>query len=111
MTVSRKDDLTYSILMITAVLLYASMGADPLYTGLGYLIAVLAVALVPGLILRAPALFLSGMIVTAIATLLIYMKIMSNLDHAEGTLTLGHMFSLPGMLVGAGVSAWLLRYA
>lgn len=110
MTVSRRDDLTYSILMITAVLLYASMGADPLYTGQGYLIAVFAVTLVPGLILRAPALFLSGTTVTAIASLLVYMKIMSSLDRIEGMLALGHMLSVPGMLVGAGGSAWLLRY-
>ncbi|ELF6205346.1 hypothetical protein [Pseudomonas putida] len=109
MTVSRRDDLTYAILMITAVFLYSSMCADPLYTGLGYLLAVPAVTLIPGLILRAPALFLTGTTVTAIATLLIYMKIMSSLDHTEGMLGLGHMFSVPGMLIGAGVSAWLLR--
>ncbi|MFK0091860.1 hypothetical protein [Pseudomonas sp. NPDC090592] len=106
---TRRDDLTYSILMITAVLLYASMGADPLHIGLGYLLAVPAVTLVPGLILRSPALFLTGTTVTAIATLLIYMKIMSSQDHAEGMLALGHMFSVPGMLIGASVSAWLFR--
>lgn len=110
MTVSRRDDLTYAILMITAVLFYSSMGADPLYTGLGYLVAVPTVTLIPGLILRAPTLFLTGTTVTAIATLLIFMKIMSSLDHTEGMLALGHMFSVPGMLTGAGVSAWLLRY-
>ncbi|OUM34495.1 hypothetical protein B8W72_10860 [Pseudomonas putida] len=110
MTLSRRDDLTCAILMITAVLLYFSMGADPLYTGLGYLIAVPAVTLVPGLILQAPALFLTGTTGTAIVTLLAYMKIMSSLDQTEGMLALGHMFSVAGMLVGAGVSAWLLRY-
>lgn len=109
MTVSRRDDLTYATLMITAVFLYSSMCADLLYTGLGYLLAVPAVTLIPGLILRAPALFLTGTTVTAIATLLVYMKIMSSLDHPEGMLGLGHMFSVPGMLIGAGVSAWLLR--
>jgi len=109
MTVSRRDDLTYATLMVTAVFLYSSMCADPLYTGLGYLLAVPAVTLIPGLILRAPALFLTGTTVTAIATLLVYMKIMSSLDHPEGMLGLGHMFSVPGMLIGAGVSAWLLR--
>lgn len=103
-----KPNLTYAILMITAVLFYSSMGADPLYTGLGYLVAVPTVTLIPGLILRAPPLFLTG--TTAIATLLIFMKIMSSLDHTEGMLALGHMFSVPGMLTGAGVSAWLLRY-
>ncbi|HGW4869710.1 TPA: hypothetical protein ACNIGS_001533 [Pseudomonas aeruginosa] len=65
--------------------------------------------LIPGLILRAPALFFTGTTFTAIATLLIYMKIMSSLDHTAGMLAPGHMFSVPGMLIGAGVSAWLLR--
>ncbi len=38
MTVRRRDDLTYSILLITPVLLYTSMGGDPLYTGIWYLV-------------------------------------------------------------------------
>jgi hypothetical protein len=45
MTVSRRDDLACSILLITSVPLYASMGADPLYKGIGYLIAVPVMAL------------------------------------------------------------------
>jgi hypothetical protein len=110
MTVGRRDDFTYSILLMIPALLYASMGANPLNTGIGYLVAVPVVVLVPGLILRAPALFLTGTTATAVATLLIYMKIMSSLDHTEGMFALGHVFSMPGMLVGAGVSAWLLRY-
>jgi hypothetical protein len=110
MTVRRRDDLTYSILLITPVLLYTSMGADPLYTGIWYLVGVPVAALVPGLILRAPALFLSGTTAAAVATLLIYMKIMSSLERTEGLIALGHVFSVPGMLVGAGVSAWLLRF-
>ncbi|MVV51725.1 hypothetical protein EJA72_26285 [Pseudomonas sp. PB120] len=111
MTVGRRDDFTYSILlMISVLLLYASMGVNPLHTGIWYLVAVPVVAFVPGLILRVPALFLTGTTATAVASLLIYMKIMSSLDHTEGMFALGHVFSMPGMLVGAGVSAWLLRY-
>ncbi|MGH8383425.1 hypothetical protein [Pseudomonas sp.] len=41
---------------------------------------------------------------------MIYMKIMASLDHTAALFALGHVFSVPGMLVGAGVSAWLLRY-
>ena len=110
MTVRRRDDFTYSILLITPVLLYTSMGADLLYTGIWYLVGMPVAALVPGLILRAPALFLTGTTAATVVTLLIYMKIMSNLEHTEGLIALGHVFSVPGMLVGAGVSAWLLRY-
>ncbi|MHC8412558.1 hypothetical protein ACYZTR_21210 [Pseudomonas sp. Hz4] len=110
MTVGRKEDLAYSILLITPVLLYASMGADPLYAGSWYLLSVPVATLLPGLILRAPALFLTGTTAAAIASLLIYMKIMFSLARPEGLLVLGHLFSMPGMLVGTGVSAWLLRY-
>lgn len=110
MTVGRKDDLAYSILLITPALLYASMGADPLCAGSWYLLSVPMATLLPGLILRAPALFLTGTTAAAIASLLIYMKIMVSLARPEGLLVLGHLFSMPGMLVGTGVSAWLLRY-
>jgi hypothetical protein len=110
MTVGRRDDLTYSILLITPALLYSSMGANALYTGIGYFVAVFVASLVPGLILRAPSLFLTGTTAAVVATLLIYMKIMSRFGHTEGMFVLGHVFSVPGMLVGAGVSAWLLRY-
>lgn len=39
MTIGRKEDITYTLLLITPVLLYASMGADPLYTSASYLLA------------------------------------------------------------------------
>jgi hypothetical protein len=110
MTVGSRDDFIYSILLMTPVLLYACVGASPLHIGIGYLVEVPVAALVPGLILKAPALFLTGTTATAVATLLIYMKIMSSLDHTEGMFALGHVFSVPGILVGAGVSAWLLKY-
>jgi hypothetical protein len=109
MTVGRREDLAYSILLITPVLLYASIGANPLYTGSGYLVAVPAAAIVLGLIIRTPALFLTGTTAAAVATLLIYMNIMASLDHPEGLFGLGHVFSMPGMLLGAAASGWLLR--
>ncbi|KPG96213.1 hypothetical protein [Pseudomonas sp. RIT-PI-r] len=110
MTVGRRDDLAYSILLITPVLLYASIGANPLYTGSGYLVAVPAAVFVLGSIFRTPALFLTGTTAAAVATLSIYMNIIASLDHPEGLFGLGHVFSMPGMLVGASASAWLLRY-
>ena len=109
MIVGRDDDLAYSILLITLVLLYASMGADPLYAGSWYLFSVPLATLLLGLILRVPALFLTGTTAAAIVSLLIYMKIMLGLARPEGLLVLGHLFSMPGMLLGTGVSARLLR--
>ncbi|MDU9391959.1 hypothetical protein [Pseudomonas sp. zfem002] len=110
MTVGRNNDLAYSILLISPVLLYANMGADPLYTGIWYLLGMPVAMLLPGLILRAPALFLTGTTAAAIASLLIYAKIMFSLARPDGLLVLGHLFSTPDMLVGTGMSAWLLRY-
>lgn len=110
MIIGRNDDLAYSILLITLVLLYARMGADPLYAGSWYLFSVPLTTLLLGLILRVPALFLTGTTVAAIVSLLIYMKIRLDLVRPEGLLVLGHLFSMPGMLLGTGVSAWLLRY-
>ncbi|MFJ2692791.1 hypothetical protein [Pseudomonas sp. NPDC087336] len=110
MIVGRKIDHAYSILLITPVLLYASMGADPLHAGSWYLFSVPLATLLLGVILRVPALFLTGTTVAAIVSLLIYMKIMLSLSRPEGLLVLGQLFSMPGMLLGTGVSAWLLRY-
>lgn len=110
MTIGRKEDITYTLLLITPVLLYASMGADPLYTSAWYLLGVPVVALLPGLLLRAPPLFLTGTTAAALASLLIYVAIQSSLSRPDGLLALGHLFSLPGLLAGAGVSAWLLRH-
>jgi hypothetical protein len=110
MTVGFKDDLACSILLFAPVFLYASVGADPFYSGAWYLLGVPVAALLPGLILLAPALFLTGTTAAAIASLLIYMKVMFSLARPEGLLVLGHLFSMPGLLPGTGVSAWLLKY-
>jgi hypothetical protein len=92
MTVDRRDDLAFSILLITPVLLYASICANPLYTGSGYLVAVPAAVCVLGLMFRKPALLLTGTTAGAVATLLIYMNIIASLDHPEGLFGLGHVF-------------------
>lgn len=89
MTVGRRDDLAYSILLITPVLLYASIGANPLYTGSWYLVAVPAAAIALGSIIRTPALFLTGTTAAAVVTLLIYMNIMASLDTLKGYLGSG----------------------
>jgi hypothetical protein len=66
--------------------------------------------LLPGLILRARALFQTGTTAAVIITLLVYMAIVSSLGRDGGLVGLGHLFSVPGMFVGASVSAWLLRF-
>lgn len=110
MPVSFRSDLVFAILLICPLLLYASTAGSPLYLGSWYLIGVPLVTLIPGLILRAPAMFLSGTTVAAITTLLIYISLMSNTGRTEGLVGLGHVFSVPGMLVGTCLSALILKY-
>lgn len=69
MPVSFRSDLVFAILLICPLLLYASTAGSPLYLGSWYLIGVPLVTLIPGLILRAPAMFMSGTTVAAITTL------------------------------------------
>lgn len=109
MTVGRRDDLAYSILMIVGLVLYASTGADTLYASVWYLLGTPLLIIVWSLILGLPALFLTGATAAAVGTLLIYICTMSTMEHRDGLLVLGHVFSVPGMLVGIGIVAWVLR--
>lgn len=95
MTIGRRDDLAYSILLITPLIAYASAGADPLYTGAWYLLGVPVAALLPGLILRVPALFLTGTTAAALVSLLAYMNIMFSLPRPDGLLALVTCFPCP----------------
>lgn len=105
-----RDDLVCSMVLITLVLVYASSGGNTLYLGFWYLIGVPVVMLLPGLILRSRALFLTGTTAAAVVTLLVYMAIVSSSGRDGGLVGLGHLFSVPGMVVGTSVSAWLLRF-
>ncbi|MHA6195424.1 hypothetical protein ACX3YG_13745 [Pseudomonas wadenswilerensis] len=109
MSPSRRNDLICSLLLIAALFLFICMRGDTLYIGSWYYLAVPLATLLPGLMWRAPALFLSGSAVAALASLLLYMAIMASLKQPEGLLGLGHFFSAPGLLAGAAFAAWLLR--
>lgn len=105
-----KDDLLYSVVLVALVLIYASTAGNALYLGYWYLVGVSAIALLPGLILRARAMFLTGTTAAVSLTLLIYMSVISSLGRDGGLMGLGHLFSVPGMFLGTSVSAWLLRF-
>ncbi|KAE9647788.1 hypothetical protein EJA70_03660 [Pseudomonas sp. PB103] len=104
-----RDDLAYSMVLVTLVLVYAAIAGNTLYFGYWYLVGAPALIVLPGLILRARSLFLTGTTAAAIMTLLIYMAAITHLGRDGGLVGLGHLFSLPGMFVGASVAAWLLR--
>lgn len=105
-----KDDLLYSVALVALVLVYASTAGNALYLGYWYLVGVSAIALLPGLILRARAMFLTGTTAAMSLTLLTYMSVISSLGRDGGLMGLGHLFSVPGMFLGTSVSAWLLRF-
>lgn len=110
MKIGFRDDLVSSMVLIALVLVYASSGGNTLYLGFWYLIGVPVVMLLPGLILRSRALFLTGTTAAVVVTLLVYMVIVSSSGRDGGLVGLGHLFSVPGMVVGTSVSAWLLRF-
>ncbi|MFJ2485351.1 hypothetical protein [Pseudomonas sp. NPDC087639] len=110
MNMGVREDLVCSMVLVTIVLVYASSAGNTLYLGFWYLMGVPVVMLLPGLMLRTRALFLTGTTAAALVTLLIYMAIVSSLGREGGLFGLGHLFSVPGMFVGASVAAWLLRF-
>lgn len=109
MKVGLRDDLVYSMILVALVIVYASSSGNVLYLGYWYLIGVPVAMLLPGLMLSAQALFLTGTTVATIVTLVVYMAIVSALGRDGGLVGLGHLFSAPGMFIGVCISAWLLR--
>ncbi|WP_093543525.1 hypothetical protein [Pseudomonas sp. OV546] len=105
-----KDDLLYSVVLAALVLVYASTVGNTLHLGYWYLVGVPALMLLPGMTLRAQAMFLSGTTAAVSVTLLAYMSVVSSLGRDGGLMGLGHLFSVPGMFIGTSISAWLLRF-
>jgi hypothetical protein len=105
-----RTDLACSIFLVILVLVYASSAGNKLCLGYWYLVGVPLVVSLPGLILRTRALFLTGTSAAAVTSLLVYMAIISSKGRDGGLVGLGHLFSVPGMFIGASVSAWLLRF-
>lgn len=105
-----REDLVFSSVLVALLLAYAASAGNALYLGYWYVLGVPIMMLIPGLILRARALFLTGTTAAVVGTLVIYMALISNAGREGGLMGLGHLFSVPGMLVGATVSAWLLKF-
>ncbi len=105
-----KDDLVYSSALVALVLAYACSTGNALHLGYWYLIALPVVMLIPGLVLRVQAMYLTGTTAAVVSTLVVYMAFVSSAGREGGLIGLGHLFSVPGMFVGASASAWLLRF-
>ena len=92
--------ITVSIVMIKG---------DALYIGLWYYFAVPIVILGIGAALRTKPMFLFGISLAIAITLIFYMSINWRATRPEGLLGLGHLFSLPGAVVGVLIAATLLK--
>ncbi len=105
-----REDLVLSLLLVALVLAYAASAGNALFLGYWYVLGVPMMMLIPGLVFRVRALFLTGTTAAVVGSLVIYMALISNAGREGGLMGLGHLFSVPGMFVGAAVSAWLLRF-
>ena len=108
-----KPTRAQDILLATAIALplpiIVMWHGDPLYLGLWYYFVVPAVALSISFALRSSPLFLTGVSLAIVATLLTYMSINWRAARPEGLLGLGHLFSLPGLVIGLIVGAHLSK--
>lgn len=109
MTFSRSLDAVLAVVVSLAVILIVIVKGDALYVGLWYYSVVPVVLLGLCAALRAKALFLFGASLALSMTFIFYMVANWHASRPEGLLALGHLFSLPGAVVGALIAAVLLR--
>jgi hypothetical protein len=73
---------------------------DPLFFGLWYYLIIPIVIIGTGMLMRAPPPYLTGASLAVAAAFLVYMMVNYTATRPEGLLGLGHLFSLPGGMIG-----------
>ena len=106
-----KKDLVLSLLVIALVLSVVITFGDALYAGLWYYLLVLTVGLIAVTFFKPPALYHFGVTIGLALTLLFYLSVNYTADKPEGLLGLGHLYSLPGALMGSMIIAYRLKEA
>ena len=108
-TSSRRTDSLIAFGIGLALMTVALIFGDPMYMGLWYYVFswVALVALVQ--ITKAPPLFATGAAVALAMSFLLYWVWQASLQHPEGMLGLGHLFSLPGLGIAAVIASLLAR--
>ena len=96
---TRQDAIVAAIIALPLPIATLFFG-DPLYIGLWYYLIIPAFVIGLGVLLDAPPPYLAGASLAVAAALFVYMMINWSADRPEGLLGLGHMFSLPGSLLG-----------
>jgi predicted membrane protein len=109
MTLSRPIDAVLAAVASLAVICVVIVKGDALYFGIWYYFVVPAVLLGLCAVLRAKPLFLFGSSCALSLTLIFYLALNWRSARPEGLLGLGHVFSLPGAVVGALIATVLLR--
>lgn len=105
MPVSRSDDMFLAVFISLLVIFLSWIKGDALYLGIWYYITVPAVILSLCAVIRPAPLFLTGASLGIAITLLCVMSVNWSSSRPEGLLGLGHVFSLPGAIVGVLLAA------
>lgn len=109
MTLSRSLDTALAAVIAFMVISIAIVKGDALYLGLWYYFVVPMVVLGISAALRTKPLFIFGTSLALAVTFVSYMAVNWRASRPEGLLALGHVFSLPGAVVGVFISAALLK--
>ena len=102
------DSIFAAVIALMTVSIVMTKG-DALYMGLWYYFAVPIVIVGIGAALRVKPMFLFGTSLAIAITLISYMSINWRAPRPEGLLGLGHLFSLPGAVVGVFIASMLLK--
>ena len=111
MAISRTMDALLAALCAAAVLALVSIKGDALYVGLWYYLLVPLVILGLSARLKPQPLFLLGASIALSITFVFYLRINWQASRPEGLLGLGHLFSLPGALIGSLIVARAMKYS
>ncbi|MGA4321772.1 hypothetical protein [Ectopseudomonas hydrolytica] len=109
MHISRSNDILLAAIVSLAVVWLALINGDALYLGIWYYFAVPIVILGACAALNPAPLFLTGTSLGIAISLLCVMSVNWGASRPEGLLGLGHLFSLPGAIISAILTASLVK--
>src|SRR6185436_628801 len=106
---ARIADVALSLVAPLALVLFVLLRGDPIYIGVWYYLAVPAVAIALFYALKSPAYFISGATLALSFTFLAYWLVQFQPGRPEGLLGLGHVFSVPGALLGLLIARYAVK--
>ena len=106
---SRATDVIAAFGIGAAILAATAVMGDPIYAGVWYYVLAWAVLIGAVQIARVPPLFSAGASSALGVSVLLYWAWQASLPQPEGLLGLGHLFSLPGLAVGAVIATIVIR--